>query len=98
MVMANPATLASMLDQGEVGYLTMCATWEPIRNVLKEVLVSRKIKEADLDERRSKAIVKSTVGAGDTCALSILVLLSGKRLLTYLDICRRLSMWGRGRC
>ena len=44
--------------------------WDPIRDRIKDILLSRKMKPEHMDDRISGAIISAIVGAEDKCTCS----------------------------
>lgn len=72
-VVGDPYSLARALEARQLTDNYSYRSWELVRDHLRAVLLSRKVKEDEMDEKPSTAIVKLVVGAEDTCTFQGLI-------------------------
>ncbi|KAI0724267.1 hypothetical protein C8T65DRAFT_714455 [Cerioporus squamosus] len=63
---SNPGGLAKNLERGYTTPL-YSLSWGPVQDVIHDILQSRSIKQTELDQKLSKAILQTVNGADDTC-------------------------------
>ena len=64
----DPGDLAANMDAGHVAR-SPWSSWDPVPEVIDDILLSRKIKRDDLESKRSKAILHKIHGAEDICTV-----------------------------
>ncbi|KAI0762675.1 hypothetical protein C8Q74DRAFT_170562 [Fomes fomentarius] len=67
-VAGDPYSLARALEARQLTGDYSYGSWELVPDIIRAVLVSHKVREDELEQKQSTAIVKLVVGAEDTCS------------------------------